>query len=111
MESPTPTIRALSQPPINKSLQLRAFHDARYIRLAYQCVLRRDPDPDELAFYQANLRSNLSPAQFLAKLRNSPEIKHVRQAPAALQSATAEAAGEVTLRSHLNEQLSSWLDK
>ncbi|MGZ4976595.1 MAG: DUF4214 domain-containing protein [Methylobacter sp.] len=98
----------LPTPKFGSIEELQAFHDTRFIRLAYQCVLGRDPDPDGLAFYQANLRSNIGSAQLLAILRNSPEIKRVRQAaPAVAQS----VAGEVTLRSYLNEQVSSWLDK
>ena len=89
--------------------ELRDFHDARFIRLAYQCILGRDPDIDGLAFYQANLRSNIGPAQLLAILRNSPEIKRVRLAPAAAQPAGTPCT--TTLREHLNEEVSSWLDK
>lgn len=51
--------------------ELRAFHDQRFIRLAYRSILGREPEQAILDTY----RRNISPAEVLEGLRNSEEGK------------------------------------
>jgi glycosyltransferase involved in cell wall biosynthesis len=53
--------------------ELRAFHNERFIRLAYRSLLGREVDPDGLAHYLAHLRKTISPKDMLAELRCSLE--------------------------------------
>lgn len=53
--------------------ELRAYHNERFIRLAYRTILGREPDPYGLTHYLAVLRKTISSEDMLAELRNSQE--------------------------------------
>ena len=55
--------------------QLRASHNERFVRLAYQFILGRKAEPEGLQHYLALFRQNFSQAEFLSELRTSPEFK------------------------------------
>ncbi len=55
--------------------ELLANHGQAFIACAYQTLLGRDPDPDGLRFYLAELRNGFSKIQVLVQLRRSEECK------------------------------------
>ena len=55
--------------------ELLANHGQAFIACAYQTLLGRDPDPDGLRFYLAELRNGFSKIQVLAQLHRSEECR------------------------------------
>jgi len=58
---------------------LRAFHNERFIRLAYRSILGREVDSEGLNYYLSQLRQNLSSVKFLNELCNSSEAQSLWQ--------------------------------
>ena len=52
------------------------YHDVDFVRTAYRCILRREPDTDGFSHYLNLLRSErMSKAELLGRMRYSPEGK------------------------------------
>ena len=52
--------------------ELCAYHDERFIRLAYLALLQKEPEAKEIGPYFAIIREKPGPAEILAKLRITP---------------------------------------
>lgn len=59
--------------PVTAMPRLLAPHDAEFIRVAYEAVLGRAPDPEGGAYYLGRLRSGVHKLEILRQLRRSPE--------------------------------------
>lgn len=59
--------------PITSVPRLLAPHDAEFIRVAYQAVLGRAPDPEGGTYYLARLRTGTHKLEILRQLRRSAE--------------------------------------
>lgn len=59
--------------PITSVPRLLAPHDAEFIRVAYEAVLGRAPDPEGGAYYLGRLRAGAHKLEILKQLRRSPE--------------------------------------
>nr|WP_281720266.1 DUF4214 domain-containing protein [Nitrosomonas nitrosa] len=55
--------------------QLRAYHNERFIRLAYHAILGREVDTESLRYYLSLVGQNLSQAEFIIALCTSPEAQ------------------------------------
>lgn len=53
--------------------KLKAFHNERFVRLAYRLVLKREADLEGLNYCLENIRVNISPLEILEKLKTSDE--------------------------------------
>ncbi|SDW03707.1 DUF4214 domain-containing protein [Nitrosomonas communis] len=56
--------------------QLRAYHDERFIHLAYRAIMNREAEAEVLDYYLSQFRQNLSRTEFLLALRASPETPY-----------------------------------
>lgn len=61
--------------PFHSLDELRSYNDERFIRLAFQSILGREPDSEGLNTYKTHLRSTLSHKDLLDQLRRSDEYK------------------------------------
>ena len=59
--------------PITSVPRLLAPHDAEFIRVAYQAILGRAPDPEGGTYYLGRLRAGTHKLEILKQLRRSPE--------------------------------------
>jgi len=59
--------------PITSVQSLLAPHDEEFIRVAYQAVLGRAPDPEGHQYYLGRLRAGTHKLEILGQLRRSPE--------------------------------------
>lgn len=57
----------------NSSAELKAAHNEHFVRLAYSTILGREVDSEGLSNFTAHIREDLSPAEIIAELYNSPE--------------------------------------
>lgn len=64
---------SLGEGPVTSMHRLLAPHDAEFIRVAYEAVLGRTPDPGGGADYLAQLRTGTHKLEILKQLRRSPE--------------------------------------
>ena len=55
--------------------QLRAYHNERFIRLAYKCILGREAEAEVLHRYLSLVDRHFSQEEFLVELCASPEAK------------------------------------
>lgn len=55
--------------------ELLSYNDEKFVRIAYQTLLGRTPDPQGLRYYLTRVRLGISKVEILTQLRNSVEGK------------------------------------
>lgn len=73
--------------PITSVPRLLAPHDEEFIRVAYQAVLGRAPDPEGHTYYLGRLREGIHKLEILRQLRRSPEGRNFIPGVAGLDKA------------------------
>ncbi len=73
MLPPVQTTNLLSSIPVATLDELLTFHDQRFVRLAYQTLLGREPDPEGLDYYIRRLHRGFAKIGVLKQIHHSKE--------------------------------------